>query len=205
MHKAFFILLVLAIGISSAEARRGHRHHHHGSAESYPASQQVIPLQGLEEPFDNNGTMPPARLRSDRGADDDVASLLPPEWRLMPADPNWKGRRYVSPNGSAWVAFYATQVGEQTIAAHMQAVAFVEGEQVTFLRGERDWIVVSGLKDGRVFYRKAALACAGRSWQHVAFEYPAEAKRELDRLVARLSRHFDRSVNDSCEPSIVAQ
>jgi hypothetical protein len=201
MQKALLILLTLAIGISNAEARRWHRHHH-GSAESLPP-QQVIPLQGLEEPFDNNGAMPPARF--DGRAEEDVARLLPPEWRLMPEDPNWKGRRYVSPDGAAWVAFYATQVGEQTVAAHMQAVAFVEGEQITFLRGERDWIVVSGLKDDRIFYRKAALACAGRSWQHVAFEYPAEAKRELDRLVMRLSRNFDRSVNAGCEPSLISQ
>lgn len=197
MHKAVLVLLALAIGVSSAEAR--HRHRHRGG-EVYPA-QQVIPLFGAHERAERYA---PSRARGG-SEDDDIARILPPDWRLMPADPNWKGRRYVSPDGSAWVALYASPVAGQSIAAHMQAVAFVEGEQVTFLRGERDWIVTSGLKSDRIFYRKAILACAGRSWNHVAFEYPAVAKRELDRLVTRLSRNLDRAVDVGCEPAVVSQ
>lgn len=201
MHKALVILLLLAFGVSSAEARRWHHRHHRGG-DVYP-SQQVIPLFGPDERAEKYGAMPRSRLRG--GGDDDVARLLPPDWRLMPADPNWKGRRYLSPDGSAWVALYTTQAGEQTVAAHMQAIAFVDGEQITFLRGERDWIVVSGLKDDRIFYRKALLTCAGRSWNHVALEYSAIAKREMDRLVMRLSRNLDRAAETGCEPAMVSQ
>ena len=64
----------------------------------------------------------------------------------------------------------------EPITSHMQSVAFAEGGTVTYLRGERDWIVVSGTKGDRIFYRKAVIACGGKVWHHVAFEYPVALK-----------------------------
>jgi hypothetical protein len=203
MQKAVLILLLVALGVSSAQAR--HRHHrHHRGGEVYP-QQQVIPLFGRQSPSEYDTGLLPVRLGFDAGAGEVVAGLLPQDWRLMPADPNWKGLRYVSPDGSSWVALYATQVGEESLAAHMKAVAFVDGEQMTYVRGERDWLVVSGLKDDRVFYRKAALACGGHSWHHVAFEYPVDAKRKMDAVVMRLARGLDRAGNVDCQPAVVSQ
>lgn len=206
MRKAFLILLALAVTVSSAEARRRHHRHYDRGAE-ISSPQQVIPLFGQNgSRYEEGAGLPPARLGFDAGADDNnVARMLPSNWRLMPADPNWKGLRYVAPDGSAWVALYATQVGEESHAAHMKAVAFVDGEQVTYLRGERGWLVVSGLKDGRIFYRKAELACGGRTWHHVALEYPADAKRKMDSVVARLARGLDQSENIGCQPAVVSQ
>jgi hypothetical protein len=103
------------------------------------------------------------------------------------------------------VALYARQVGEESAEAHMKAFAFVEGEQITYLRGERGWIAVSGIKGGHIFYRRAALACRGQSWHHVAFEYPLEAKPEMDRVVTRLSRSLDYFENEGCQSSDSAQ
>ena len=136
------------------------------------------------------------------GTNDRATDLVPPEWRLQPPDPNWKGKRYVSPDDAAWFAAYATPVEQEPIGAHMRAIAFVDGEEITHLRGERDWIAVSGLKAERIFYRKAALACGGKSWRHVAFEYPAHAKRSMDEFVIRAARALDSSVNDGCEPAL---
>ena len=97
---------------------------------------------------------------------------FPAGWQLQPEDPNWKGKRYVSPDGAASLALYSALTEQEPIPAHKKSFAFVEGEELTFLQSERDWIVVSGLKGDRMFYRKAALACGGKSWHHVAFEYP---------------------------------
>jgi hypothetical protein len=203
MQKILFIVLILVLGIASADARRGYGHRHYDRLAEPDSLEQTAPSLREGPPSERNGAMPPARLRAE-GADDDIARLIP-DWQLAPAEPNWKGRRYISPDGSAWIAVYASQVGEETVTAHMKGIAFVEGEQITYLRGERDWIVVSGLKDARVFYRKAALACRGLTWHHVAFEYAVDAKRKMDGLVTRLSRALDKFGNAGCQPNVSPQ
>jgi len=84
----------------------------------------------------------------------------------------------------------------------MKAMAFREGEEITYLRRERDWIAVSGFKGDRIFYRKAVLACGERQWRHIAFEYSAEARRAFDQLVSAMSLGLDRSVNQNCDATV---
>jgi hypothetical protein len=171
------ILICLAIGASAADARR--RSHHH---------------RGL----DALGTDESSASRSDA-----AAALVPPDWRLQPPDPNWKGKRYLSPDGDAWFALYISPADQEPVAAHMRAVAFADGEEITYLRGERDRIVASGQKAGRIFFRKAMLACGGKSWRHIAFEYPLDAKRRMDRVVTRAARVLDDSTDEDC-PTVPA-
>ena len=103
----------------------------------------------------------------------------------------------MSPQGDAWLAFYATNAANDS-QARFKAVAFGDGENVTYLHGERDRLTVSGFKDDKIFYRKVTLACGGTIWRHVAMEYPAGAKEKFDRLVERLSRGFEQIADDSC-------
>jgi hypothetical protein len=109
------------------------------------------------------------------------------------------GRRFLSPDGSSWLAVYASLTAAEPIASHMQSIAFAEGETLTYLRGERDWIVVSGTKGDRFFYRKAVIACGGKVWHHMAFEYPAERKQAMDAFVIRAAAIIDLAENDGCE------
>ena len=81
----------------------------------------------------------------------------------------------------------------------MQSVAFAEGETLTYLRGERDWIAVSGSKGDRIFYRKAIITCGGKAWHHIAFEYPIALKREMDPYVTRAAFIVNQAENDGCE------
>jgi serine/threonine-protein kinase len=81
----------------------------------------------------------------------------------------------------------------------MKTIAFGDGEAVTYLRGERNWIAVSGVKGDRIFYRKAILACAGKSWHHIAFEYPVVLKREMDAFVVGAANIVDRTENEGCD------
>src|SRR5262252_961564 len=88
------ILLIVAIGCGSAEARRFH-FHRHGWGH-----------------FSRGYVVPPASDRdgsySRRGALRSYAQDFPPaDWQLQAPDPSWQGRRYVSPTGDAWLAFYA--------------------------------------------------------------------------------------------------
>ena len=128
-----------------------------------------------------------------------AATVVPQGWRLEPHEGNWRGTRYFSPDGSSWFAAYASPVAAEPVGAHMDTIATQEGEAVTYFRWERDWLAVSGFKGDRIFYRKAVIACGGTVWHHIAFEYPAARKRQMDPFVVRASQSIDRAEYDSCE------
>jgi hypothetical protein len=110
--------------------------------------------------------------------------------------------RFVSPDGAAWLATSATPAEQEPIADHLKTIAFAEGEEIAYLAGQRDWIAVSGRKGDRIFYRKAVLACDGKVWRHVAFEYPAAARRSVDPFVVRVAAAVTTTVNDGCEAAV---
>jgi len=179
MRRVMLIALILAVTATSADARR--RHHRY-----YIRHAPVMMV------------MPDADMaRGMRGRIESSAQFVPRDWQLQPPDPNWQGRRYVAPDGSAWLALYSANAANDA-AARFKAVAFVDGEEVTYLRGERERLTVSGLKGDRIFYRKVALACGGTQWRHIALEYPAEAKTRFDRYVESISRGFERIADDGC-------
>src|SRR5262245_38379592 len=123
MRKLVLAALILAVTASAADARR--RHHHHRFM--YYREAPVM----LMAP----GTMEGKRSRG--GRTDSPARLIPRDWHLMPPDPKWQGRRYMSPEGDAWLAFYATGAANDA-QERLKAVAFGDGEQVTYLQGARD-------------------------------------------------------------------
>jgi hypothetical protein len=127
-----------------------------------------------------------------------AAKVIPPGWRLQPHDGNWLGSRFVSPDGSSWFAAYSSPVASEPVAAHMNTIAAQDGEAVTYFRREQDWLAVSGMKGNRIFYRKAVIACGGKTWHHIAFEYPAARKRQMDPFVVRASQSIDYAEYDSC-------
>jgi hypothetical protein len=103
------------------------------------------------------------------------------------------------------LALYSSPADAQALDAHLKQVTFVEGEDITYLRRDRDWLVVSGFKgakEERIFYRKVVLACGGNTWRHIAFEYPAEAKRAFDRLVTRVAIAMDRAAKADCNETV---
>jgi hypothetical protein len=128
-----------------------------------------------------------------------IASVLPADWILAPRDPNWAGKRLTSPDGSAWLAVYET-LADKNVAGFMDAVAFAQGDKVTYSRRGQSWIVASGFKGDRIFYRKAMLACGNTVWHHIAFEYPAAEKRTYDRFVTRAEKALAAHRNDGCPP-----
>jgi hypothetical protein len=194
--------LVVVLSAAAADARKGGRHHGHAfsrhlvapfapPAESYARG-------GFERRYDRgSGVDVLDRRGAQRG---DLLALVPVDWREQPRDRGEEGRRFVSPAGDAWVEFYARPANADR-TRHLKSVAFVDGEDVTFLRRERDWLAVSGFTNEtgeRVFFRKVVLACGEREWRHIAFEYPAGAKPAFDRLVARLSHALVGSVDSHC-------
>jgi hypothetical protein len=130
-----------------------------------------------------------------------MTELVPPDWQLQAADPNLKGQRFVSRDGKRSLALYATPVEKEPIAKHMNAIAFVDGEQITHLHGEEYWIEASGTKADHSFYRKAVLACDGRVWHEVSFEYPTESHHDITKFVIRAAKAVRNSEDQGCEPS----
>ena len=81
----------------------------------------------------------------------------------------------------------------------MKIVAFADGEELTQVRGERNWIAVSGFRGDRIFYRQALLACAGDRWHHIAFEYPSNAKLSMTNFIRRAAQALEATQNAGCD------
>jgi hypothetical protein len=176
MRTSSLILLILTLVSTAADAHwRHHRYHHH---HSYNYSARDARWHGgyvhETEPHAANlapngdGSRVPTAAPPDggptRATENAAGDWVPPGWQLQPGDPNSQVKRLLSPDGTASFSASTTPVGQEPIAEHMKSVAFVDGEQITRLRGERSWIEVSGFKGDRIFYRKAVLACGGTSW-----------------------------------------
>lgn len=115
-----------------------------------------------------------------------LLSIIPRNWSLA-SNPHSNDRRFVSPDGKAWLSIYATPARSDALLAEKDAVARVADGRITYQRIGQNWIVVSGFQGDRIFYRKAMLACSGRRWHHIDFAYPAAQKKAFDRLVTRVS------------------
>src|SRR5262249_46845634 len=187
--QVLLVACVLLVSVSSSEARHRHwRWHldgHYLGAAPY--------AYGFAASEDN------LRWRRSWRGSINPPHIGPPHWQPPTPDSNWKGNRFLSPDGSSWLNAYASWTDTEPITSHMQSVAFAEGETVTYLRGERDWIVVSGTKGDRAFYRKAVIACGGKVWHHVAFEYPITLKQQMDPFVIRAAAIVAQAENDGCQ------
>ncbi len=188
------LLIATLVVLSSGGADARHRHHRGYSWGHYSWSHAPRMLMPAA-PYARATTAPRSRrdyARLQRG------EFPPPDWQLQPADPNWQGRRYVSPTGDAWLALYASPADRESNSAHLQSVAFAEGEDIITLNGDRDGLLVTGARGDRMFLRKARLACGGRQWHHVAIEFPAGAQDSYQLLFAQALSALDLADADGC-------
>jgi hypothetical protein len=115
-----------------------------------------------------------------RESDVPFRGIVPDSWTLLPRAPDSLGRRFVSPSGDAWLWYFA-------VPANAQVASRAPAEQVTYAARGGDWIVTSGYRGNRIFYRRAMLACNNTKWRQIEFEYPASEKRLFDSFVTRTS------------------
>jgi hypothetical protein len=112
---------------------------------------------------------------------------IPAGWRMGAAPENDDGRVFASPDGRATITVSGINVvlprGEER--AIMTAPG--AGETVDYKREGRGWLVVSGRKGDRVFYRKSLLSCGGTVWNTVYLDYPAAEKKAFDPIVAHVA------------------
>jgi hypothetical protein len=190
MWRAILACLVLSVLVSPASARHRHHHRYH-VPEFWPGAVDMQPRHKEAR-----------RPAASQPLPDEAAEFAPAGWTLQPPDPKWSGKRYVSPDGRAWFAAYSTEVAQESVPAHMRAVAFVDGETPTFIRGESDRVAVAGTKGDHMFYRKAVIACGGRTWHHIAFEYPIDMSRYVEPMLPRASMAVDGGEDDGCDTPV---
>jgi hypothetical protein len=209
MRSLVLAVILLALAATAADARRHGRHHHRYSFPRQSFEYIVPPAAGYRRDEIERRSAPRGEFERRAAERGDILALLPPNWRPQPPEPNGRGgRRYASPDGDAWLALYASDADQASLDQHLKAVAFNEGEELTFLRRERDRLTVSGFKandTGRIFYRKAILACGERTWRHIDIEYPAGMKSSLDRLITFISRVAEDTVAQHCEDETVGR
>ncbi len=128
-----------------------------------------------------------------------IPAVLPPDWTLQPTDPGEHRKFLTSPDGSASLTILE-QRADANMAPYMRSVTERDGERVTYRQRGQSWIVVSGFKGDRIFYRKAMLACGDTVWHQIAFEYPAAEKRAYDRFVTRAEKALVAHRQDGCPP-----
>lgn len=117
------------------------------------------------------------------------ASLLAPQ-----GEPdNGDGQRFLSRDGKTRLLVYGSHNAlDETIASRFEQERRGErtdtGRKVTYARQKNDWYVVSGVQDGKIFYRK----CYLRGGDFVMWEitYPATERALWDRLTARVGAEF---------------
>jgi hypothetical protein len=128
-----------------------------------------------------------------------LGALVPRGWHAARHDPDVPGSRFVSPMGDAWLHFYAVPANRDDIDQYWKGVSLLEGEDLRLLRRDRGRVEVSGFRGGRMYFRKAVLACREREWRLVEYEYAADAERASQTHVDRMSRAFDSAFTQFCD------
>jgi hypothetical protein len=128
---------------------------------------------------------------------DAAQPLVPGGWREVEV-PRSKAKMFVSPDGAANLRAGHQDAHPANLAADMDAMAYHDGEAITYQRRGRSWLAVSGYRGGEIYYRKANLACGGTRWHIVELRYPREAKKRLDDVVTAAARRMT-AYNRDCK------
>ena len=113
-----------------------------------------------------------------------VTADRPAGWTMAEPPENNDGRIFVSPDGSATVTISGGRALESRAEEMRRRAEPAEGETITYAKQGPNWIVTSGVRADRIFYRKAILSCRDSIWNDLTIEYPAADKTKYDSLVA---------------------
>jgi len=121
--------------------------------------------------------------------------IVPEGWKAI-REPGRTSRAFASPDGSARIRFghEARQSGDPQ--ADAKRFVYKPGEQITYQQGGATWFVVSGYREGEIFYRKGNLACRGSRWNLIEFRYPRDAKQKMDAAVTVVAHNMGAYRND---------
>ncbi|WP_457796724.1 hypothetical protein [Methylocystis sp. S23] len=123
---------------------------------------------------------------------------VPAGWRMGPEPGNSDGRVFASPDGAAEIRIfggYSVLSQDEEFGVRLRPSP---GETIDYRRRGRDWLVASGRKGDRIFYRKSLLSCGAKVWNSVYLDYPAARRQAFDPIVAHVAASLrgGRGVDD---------
>jgi serine/threonine-protein kinase len=111
---------------------------------------------------------------------------VPAGWKMEPPPANDDGRIFTSPDGRAELVvngMFANVADPDELGSRLEPL---EGETITYKQRKGNWVVVSGVKGDKIFYRKTLLSCRNTVANNLSIEYPAAEKEAYDALVAHV-------------------
>lgn len=115
---------------------------------------------------------------------------------LFAADPEKEspqGRALVSIDGRARLLVGAFENPDQTSLLDYRAFLLKESYAeavLDYAPVRHKWFVLSGTRDGQMFYERVSFTCGGRLINSWAMVYPAVERRIYDRVVERVARSY---------------
>jgi hypothetical protein len=116
--------------------------------------------------------------------------------------PRCAGQPFRLSDGGRLGEFPCRSSGQWCPSPVLEECCLEGGEDLRTLRRDRAWVETAGFKGGRMYFRKAVLACCEREWRHVEYEFPAEAERVFQAQVDRTSRAFDSAYTQFCDQTV---
>src|SRR5262249_31062307 len=144
MRKIVLVWLFIFAAATPAAARWFHYHHHHyrHHSDTYsainPKGQNGYARESAAEPQRNSELrqqsrvpigQPPTEEQSGQQHNGQYSSseenkadnlLLPPDWQRQPADPNWQGQRFLSPDGTGSFSAFIAPVAQESTVEHIK-------------------------------------------------------------------------------------
>jgi len=111
----------------------------------------------------------------------------PANWTMGSEPENDDGRVFTSPDEHAQITIsgiFADADANGELASRLEPR---QGETITFKKRQGKWVVASGTKGDRIFYRKTLLSCDDAVANDLLIEYPAAEKEKYDALVAHVA------------------
>ena len=99
---------------------------------------------------------------------------------------NGDGQRFVSKDGSATLLAFGSNRLDRSLQDEFQSAQ--ENRTVTYKVLKRDMFVVSGTKDGKIFYQKTLLR--GDVFKTFIIEYDEQERATFDTVTSRIARSF---------------
>ena len=128
-------------------------------------------------------------------------SLTYPHGQFQPQEPLAEdGRIWVSRDGNARILAGALPNADNLTLQDYRALVLKQsypGASVDYAPIRDNWFVLSGTRDGVMFYERVTFTCGGRLINSWAMLYPAAERRVYDRIVEQVSRSY-RAGGSNC-------
>ena len=111
----------------------------------------------------------------------------------LPPPANDQGRVFVSPDGNArLLAGALPNVDGMNLRDYRSLVLqqSYPGAAIDYAPMRDNWFVLSGIRDGVMFYERVTFTCGGRLINSWAMLYPAAERHLYDRIVEQVARSY---------------